>query len=183
MYYRNANSDVTTSVSKDRCTASDTLLTTLETTSPELPKAPGLMCLKISFINAAAFQRTCKLEGSVQFALFLNSVSARSTALSDSSSPKETIDLTRVPLEYHDFADIFSKKKADTLAPHRPFDLKIELEEGASPLIERLCSLSQDEQESLRDFLNEHLNYGFIQQSSSPHAAPILFICKKDGSL
>ena len=162
---------------------SNTLLATLETTPPESPKAPRLMCLKISFINTAALQHACKLEGSVQFTLSLNSVSARSAALSDSLSPKETINLTGVPSEYHNFTDIFSKKKANTLAPHRPFDLKIELEEGASPLIGRLYSLSLNEQESLWDFLNEHLNYGFIQQSSSPHAAPVLFIRKKDSSL
>ena len=133
-------------------------------------------------------QRHClsvrlQIRSSVQFALSLNSISAHSATLSDSSPPEETIDLTRVPSEYHNFADIFSKKKADTLAPHWPFNLKIELEEGASPLIGRLYSLSPNEQESLWDFLDEHLNYGFIRQSSSPHAAPVLFVRKKDSSL
>ena len=92
----------------------------------------------------------------------LNSISTRSAALSDSSPSKETINLSSVPSEFHDFADIFSKKKADTLAPHQPFDLKIELEEGSSPPIGRLYFLFPNEQESLQDFLKEHLNYGFI---------------------
>ena len=43
------------------------------------------------------------------------------------------VNLDRVPKEYHDFADIFSKSKASILANHCPYDLKITLEEGASP--------------------------------------------------
>ena len=109
-------------------------------------------------------------------------MSARAAAISD-GTPNNPVNLTRVPLEYHDYADIFSKRKADTLTPHRPFDLKIELEEGTEPPIGRLYSLSPSEQGSLRDFLDEHLMNGFIRQSSSPHAAPVLFIRKKDGSL
>ena len=46
-----------------------------------------------------------------------------------------------------------------------------------------LYSLSSLELEALRTFLDEHLNMGFIRASWSPHAAPILFVWKKDGSL
>ena len=49
-----------------------------------------------------------------------------------SASPV-TVNLDGVPEEYHDFADVFSKAKAGVLADHRPYDLKITLEEGASP--------------------------------------------------
>ena len=90
--------------------------------------------------------------------------------------PNDPVDLTGVPPEYHDYADVFSKKKADTLAPHRPFDLKIKLEEGAEPPIGRLYSLSLSEQGSLWDFLDKHLMNGFIRQLSSSHATPVLFV-------
>jgi hypothetical protein len=43
------------------------------------------------------------------------------------------VDLKDLPKEYHDFVDVFSKTKADMLAPHRPYDLKIQLEDSASP--------------------------------------------------
>ena len=82
----------------------------LETPPSDSPKAPGLLCPKISFVNAAAFQRTCKLEGSIQFALSLNSMSAHSTSISDATTD-DPIDLSEVPPEYHDYVDIFSKKK------------------------------------------------------------------------
>ena len=32
-------------------------------------------------------------------------------------------------------------------------------------------------------FINKHLSYSFIKQSTSTHGAPVLFIHKKDGSL
>ena len=147
----------------------------LETSPLDSPKAPGLPCPKISFVNAAAFQCTCKLESSIQFALSLNSMSTHSASISD-ATPDDPIDLSKVPLEYHDYADVFSKKKASILTPHRPFDLKIKLEEGAEPPIGRLYSLSPSKQEALQGFLNKHLMNGFICQLSSPHATPVLFV-------
>ena len=102
-------------------------------------------------------------------------MSAWAAAISN-GTPDDPVNLTGVPPEYHDYVDVFSKKKADTLAPHWPFNLKIELEEGTEPPIGRLYSLSPSEQGSLWDFLDEHLMNGFIRQSSCPHAAPVLFV-------
>ena len=44
-------------------------------------------------------------------------------------------------------------------------------------------SLSSSELGSLHEFLDKHLTMGFICPSSSAHAAPVLFVRKKDGSL
>ena len=61
--------------------------------------------------------------------------------------------------------------------------MKIDLEEGATLLPRRLYSLSPVELEALRTFIDENLCFGFIRPTSSSHAAPVLFIKKKDGSL
>ena len=66
------------------------------------------------------------------------SISANSASISE-----EAPDLSNVPEEYHDFADIFSKAKADKLALHQPYDVKINLEEGTSLLIVPMYPLSQ----------------------------------------
>ena len=92
-------------------------------------------------------------------------------------------DLLSVPEEYRDFPDIFSKKKADTLAPHRPYNLKINLQEGQSPLPGVVYSLLQSELSELCEFLDKHLHIGFICLSHSPHGAPVLFIQKKNRTL
>ncbi|CAA7267884.1 unnamed protein product [Cyclocybe aegerita] len=54
------------------------------------------------------------------------------------------------------------KSKADTLAPHHPYDLKIDLEEGAEPPLGRMYSLSPTELQALREFLEENTRSKFI---------------------
>jgi len=66
---------------------------------------------------------------------------------------------------------------------HRYSRLIIELEEGAPLPPGRLYSLSPVKLETLRAFINENLRFGFICPTSSSHAAPVLFVKKKDGSL
>ena len=57
------------------------------------------------------------------------------------------------------------------------------MEEGTSPPLGRIIPLSPREQEALREFLDTHLQTGFISPSNSPHGAPVLFALKKDGKL
>ncbi len=141
------------------------------------PKPPS-----VSLIGAAAFACACKLQGSESFTLNLSaqSATARSTSVSDAPPP----DLPPgVPEEYREFADVFNKAKADTLPEHRPYDLKIELEDGAVPPLGPIYSLSQLELDTLREYIEENLRSGFIAPSNSPCGSPVLFVKKKDGSL
>jgi len=112
----------------------------------------------ITIIGAAAFLRASKLLGSHNFELCLCS----SDIQANSAKLAETPDLSNVPSEYHEFANIFSKTKAEVLAPHHPYDLKINLEEGAQPPVGPIYSLSASEQEALKKFIEENLNMGFI---------------------
>jgi hypothetical protein len=149
--------------------------------SPNIhPPNPESPC--IALIDAATFAKACRLDGSEVFQLNLSSPELR-TCLANPTFKSNPVDLKGVPEEYHDFADVFSKVKADMLAPHPPYNLKITLEDGALPPQPPLYLLSTLELATLRDFLDEHLNIGFIQPSSSSHGAPILFVKKKDGSL
>ena len=103
--------------------------------------------------------------------------------LHSTSTIPEPTDLSGVPPDYHDFANVFSKSKADTLAPHCEYNLKINLEDSTSSPLEATYSLSSSQLGSLHEFLDEHLTMGFIRPSSSAHAALVLFVCKKDSSL
>ena len=120
-----------------------------------------------------------KLPGSYNFKLCLCSsdIQANSTKLA------ETPNLSNVPSKYHEFANIFSKTKAEVLPPHHLYDLKINLEEGTQSLVSSIYSLLASEQEALKEFIEENLNTGFIQSTSSLHGALVLFVKKKDGSL
>jgi hypothetical protein len=86
-------------------------------------------------------------------------------------------------VKYHDFADVFSKQKANKLAPHRHYDLKIDIDKGTHPPLGLIYTLSQSELSAVREFLDEHSSIRFIRPTKSPYGAPVLFIKKKDGSL
>jgi len=133
----------------------------------------------IAIISAVAFLCTSKLLGSNNFKLCSHSsdIQANSAKLTKAS------DLSNVPSKYHEFANIFSKTKAETLLPHHPYDLKINLEESAQSLVGPIYSLSVSEQEVLKEFIEENLNTGFIRPTLSLHGTLVLFVKKKDGSL
>ena len=114
--------------------------------------------LNIAIIGAAVFLRASKLSGSHNFELCLCS----SDIQTNSAKLAETPDLSNIPSEYHKFANIFSKTKAEALPPHHPYDLKINLEEGAQPPVDPIYSLSASEQEALKEFIEENLNTDFI---------------------
>ena len=101
-------------------------------------------------MNAEAFLRTQNSPGTQSFTL---SISEPSVFGKSSSTSEEAPDLSHVPEEYHDFADV---------TPNCPYDLKIDLEDGATPPIGPMYSLSQSELATLRKFIDEHLRIGFI---------------------
>src|SRR5277367_632631 len=98
--------------------------------TPSVPTSPSRPAPAVSLVNSTAFMLASKLSGSHTFQIHLSdpTISGKSASVSE-----ETPDLSSVPTDYHDFSDVFSKKKADTLPPHRPYDLKINIEEGSTP--------------------------------------------------
>jgi len=100
----------------------------------------------IAIIGVVAFLHTSKLLDSHNFELYLYSsdIQANSTKLA------EAPDLSNVPSEYYEFANVFSKTKAEILTPYCSYDLKINLEEGAQPPISPIYSLLASKQEALK---------------------------------
>ena len=105
---------------------------------------PRSTALDIQFVNAAMLSSIAELRGLQLFVLdyVQDEVSVCSITM-------EPIDLSSVPEDYHDFTDVFSKVKANTLALHCLYDLKINLEEGKTPLHGPIYSLSQTELQAL----------------------------------
>jgi len=69
----------------------------------------------------------------------------------------QKIDLSSVLEEYHEYADIFSKSKAETLAPHYSYNLQIDLEKDSHPPVRTIYSLFKFKQEVLKKFIHENL--------------------------
>jgi hypothetical protein len=81
-------------------------------------------------------------------------------------------------VRYKDYVDVFSKDRAETLAPHWPIDHAIDLEPGCNIPYGRIYILSDVELNTLKAYIETNLANGLIQRSSSPAAAPTLFAKK-----
>ncbi|KAL0159827.1 hypothetical protein M9458_043552, partial [Cirrhinus mrigala] len=93
------------------------------------------------------------------------------------------VDRDAIPVQYRDLVEVFSRRSAARLPPHRPYDLAIDLVPGAVPPRGHLYSLSAKEQLAMEEYVAEGLRAGTIRPSSSPAAAGFFFVKKKDGGL
>ncbi|KAI2657212.1 Transposon Tf2-9 polyprotein [Labeo rohita] len=96
---------------------------------------------------------------------------------------EEEVDVSQVPVIYHDLRAVFSRSQAASLPPHRPYDCAIDLLPGTSPSRGCLFSLSAPERVAMKKYLSESLAAGLIRPSFSPAGAAYFFVKKKDGSL
>src|SRR5260370_2472945 len=144
---------------------------------PKHPKGKPASCEKVDIhmVSALTMAKICRDPGTPTFVI--------STADLTQLQPMAANTLNNILAEYHDFSDVFSGEKVGTLAPHRPYDLQINIEEGAKPIHGPIYSLSPPELAALREFLEEHTKSGFIHPSKSPWWSPLLLVKKKDGSL
>lgn len=81
-----------------------------------------------------------------------------------------------------EFKEVFEEP---TLPPERPYleGHTIPTVEGASPPAKRSYRLTQKEQEEVHKQVTDLLAKGFIEPSTSPYGAPVIFVEKADGSL
>src|SRR5438876_2073627 len=89
----------------------------------------------------------------------------------------------KLPHQYHDLRDIFSKAASDILPLHHKYNLKIKLERDHNLGFSPLHQYSAEELRACKQYLVENLSKGFIDSSQSPFAAPILFVRKANGGL
>ncbi|MBW0465027.1 hypothetical protein O181_004742 [Austropuccinia psidii MF-1] len=87
-----------------------------------------------------------------------------------------------VPSAYHQYLDEFSKVKAEKLPPHHACDHHIKLEGSLHPF-GVIYPLSNQESDTLRAYISDNVEKGFIQPSSSSTGAPFSFVKNKDGGL
>ncbi|MBW0494977.1 hypothetical protein O181_034692 [Austropuccinia psidii MF-1] len=93
----------------------------------------------------------------------------------------ETV-LKVVPPAYHQYLYVFSKVNAEKLPSHHTCDHHIELE-GLLPPVGVIYSSSNQESETLRAYISDNVEKGFIRPRSSSTGAPVLFVKKKDEGL
>ena len=111
--------------------------------------------IDIHMVSAVTMTKLCKDPGTSTFMISMTDLNPSQVAATEI--------LDSIPTKYHEFHDVFSGEKAGTLAPHRPYDLQINVEEGVKPVHGPIYSLSPPELAALREFLKEHTRNGFIR--------------------
>ena len=98
---------------------------------------------------------------------------------------KEDGEVLYLPLidHYKNYAEIFSEEKIHALPEHSKYDHKIELKPSTVPPFGPIYPLSESELRVLRKYVDEMLASEKIVRSTSPAAAPILFVPKPDSTL
>ncbi|KAJ0953758.1 putative nucleotidyltransferase, Ribonuclease H [Helianthus annuus] len=95
------------------------------------------------------------------------------------NDPKRKIEDIPIISEY---PDVFPDELPG-LPPERQGEFRIDILPGSAPIARAPYHLAPTEMKELRTQLDDLLEKGFIQPSSSPWGAPILFVKKKDGSM
>jgi hypothetical protein len=80
-----------------------------------------------------------------------------------------------------DFPDVFPEELTG-MPPERKVEFAIELIPGTAPISKRAYRVSGPELVELKKQIDEMLEKGYIRPSTSPWAAPVLFVEKKDGT-
>jgi hypothetical protein len=91
--------------------------------------------------------------------------------------------LQRLPEEFRQHIEHFLPKNADELTPHRPWDHKIEIMPGRQAPYHKNRPLSPAELRCVKKWIDEMLDKGFIRESTSPAAAPLLLAAKPGGGV
>ena len=138
--------------------------------------------LDISMIGAAPFNHLVQQsQKNSQIQIFSVTLRDINIAL---VPKKHTDPATKLPSEYHNFLDVFSRSDADVLPKHRPrYDYVIKLIKGKTPIWGPLYSMSADELKVLKAYIEKMVDKGFIQASTLSAASPVLFAKKPGGGL
>lgn len=96
----------------------------------------------------------------------------------------ESVNLEKLPKEYHKYSSVFDQDRQNQLPPHRPgLDCNIDLIPGAQLHKGPVYPMNPAQIEEANKYVDDNLARGFIRPSKSPAAYPVLFQRKKDGSL
>lgn len=135
--------------------------------------------LDICEVSPIACKKFAKRPGVEVFMIRLHEMEER--LRNDDLEPTNV--LGKLPKTHHSFADVFDRKTAENLPPHRPYDHKIQLEDQLTMGHGPLYNMSGHHLQLVKEYLETNLDKGFIQASAAPYSSPILFVKKPNGAL
>jgi len=95
---------------------------------------------------------------------------------------KPKIDIS-IPPEFQKYAKVFSEEEARKFPPDRNPNVVIELLPGAPKQLNcKVYPLTRQETKTLKKFLSEEIDKGYIEETASPYMLPVFFINKKNST-
>ena len=139
-------------------------------------------------LTAVSTMRSLKKSGTL-WGWILVSKEGKVQTLAGFGSKKADLDTYLDTLEDDRLAKLLSrfKKPLGPIPKEIPKDRGVShvipLEQGATPPFRHMLRLTKEEREELETMIAELLERGWIEPSTSPYGAPILFVRKKTGEL
>ncbi|KAJ9525332.1 hypothetical protein QJQ45_003300 [Haematococcus lacustris] len=138
--------------------------------APPSPKHPDIDKYTISTAGLRVAMQTRQ-------PMFL--VSITPAGIDSATDRHQIMDCTAITQK---FADVFPADLPAGLPPQRAVDHRIEVEPGKRPPTRSTYNMSTSELAELKAQITEMQEKGFIRPSTSPYAAGVLFVRKKDGT-
>jgi hypothetical protein len=122
--------------------------------------------IEIYSIAIASFNIIFRQKDVKIFAVFMKNLKIQ---LKKQESSTITNSRSVMSIEYHDFLNVFSKKKTNILSSHKKHDHRIKLKKEYESEHEyaSLYNLSEEELLLIKKYLKEHLNKEFIEFSTA----------------
>ena len=89
-----------------------------DTKKRKTQKSEGKEPPNVSLIGANAFAFVCNQPGMELYFITVEEANAAHLASQEMGAPELEPNLSSIPPEYHEFADLFSKKEADKISVH-----------------------------------------------------------------
>ena len=91
--------------------------------------------------------------------------------------------MENVPIFYTEFHKVFGKEMQTELPEHGPQDIAINLLPNSELPAAKLYPMSQDELQVLKEYIEEMMKHGKIQEGSGSAGSPVFFVKEKTGKL
>jgi hypothetical protein len=143
-----------------------------------------LVTVDIAIIGAASFSWLCRYKENTVFTTSLYKIDKlieEKTSLLE-EIPEQLVEY-RLLVYYSDYKDVFSKAVSDQLVPYRLYNYKIQLEGKNNLGFSLLYNYNLEDLQTIKKYITDNLQKGFIASSSTLFAVPILFARKGNSSL
>ena len=146
--------------------------------------------INIVMIEVAVYQTLVKNKKIKIFSLIISEINKALSSVEDFAELNEMTSVMslnklkkKLSIVYHNFLNVFDKKKITQLSSHQSYDHKIELEDENQSSRSQLYLMSSHKLQKIKKYLEENLKKKFITLSKAFFASSILFVEKKDDSL